>query len=240
MCKALAVDRIELCQSLSEGGITPSYGLIKAAMAIITAPPHPHIPKVSVILRPRRGDFLYSEDEVNVLVSDVGVCRELGVHGISVGVLTKDGDIDEIQMQAILNAAGPLEVTFHRAFDMTRDLIASYHTLTRLHIHRVLTSGAMPTAIQGSSVLSSLHRISQQTNGPAVVAAAGVTPDNVTYLLNEIGLRHIHGSGSMVVGSGMRHRNDCVGMAAPSSLSEYEHKKTSHEKIAEIQRLMHC
>ncbi len=112
--QAAGADRVELCASLLEGGLTPSLGVIKQALAIATIPFH-------VIIRPRGGDFLYSELEHQTMLDDVRACREAGVAGVVFGCLTADGRIDEAQMKELTEAARPLKVTCHRAFDMTRD-----------------------------------------------------------------------------------------------------------------------
>ena len=117
-------DRVELCASLLEGGITPSFGTVREALRMAKIPFH-------VIVRPRGGDFLYSDAEFASMLADVAALRELGVAGVVVGCLTADGAIDEARMQALVEAAGPLAVTCHRAFDMTRDPAEALEALIR-------------------------------------------------------------------------------------------------------------
>ncbi|HEY5817259.1 MAG TPA: copper homeostasis protein CutC, partial [Mesorhizobium sp.] len=126
-------DRVELCASLLEGGLTPSLGTVRVALGRATIPFH-------VIVRPRGGDFLYSDAEFASMVQDVNALREIGVAGVVVGCLTADGAIDEGRMRTLVDAAGPLNVTCHRAFDMTNDPLAALEALIRSGCNRVLTS----------------------------------------------------------------------------------------------------
>ena len=135
-------DRVELCASLLEGGLTPSLGVIRQAMKVATIPFH-------VIVRPRGGDFLYSGLEFESMLADVEACRGLGVPGVVVGCLTADGRIDEERMRRLVEAARPMSVTCHRAFDMTRDIPEAVEALIRCGVDRVLTSGQRDTAVEG-------------------------------------------------------------------------------------------
>src|SRR5262245_24749798 len=147
--QAAGADRVELCASLLEGGITPSFGTVREAMRLATIPFH-------VIVRPRGGDFLYSEAEFASMLADVAELRRLGVAGVVVGCLTADGEIDEPRMRGLVEAAGPLNVTCHRAFDMTRDPGAALEALVRAGVGRVLSSGQRDTAIDGIDLLAAL------------------------------------------------------------------------------------
>ena len=149
--QAAGADRVELCASLVEGGITPSLGTVRASLEGATIPFH-------VIVRPRGGDFLYSDAEYRSMLADVSALRELGVAGVVVGCLTVDGAIDEPRMSALVQAAGPLNVTCHRAFDMTRDPAEALEALIRCKVGRVLTSGQRDTALEGVELLAELVR----------------------------------------------------------------------------------
>ncbi|RUU75294.1 copper homeostasis protein CutC, partial [Mesorhizobium sp. M7A.F.Ca.MR.362.00.0.0] len=139
--QAAGADRIELCASLIEGGITPSLGTVRAALEQASVPFH-------VMVRPRGGDFLYSETEYASMLADVSALRELGVPGVVFGCLNADGTMDEARMSELTQAAGPLNVTCHRAFDMTRDPAEALESLIRSKVGRVLTSGQRDTAIE--------------------------------------------------------------------------------------------
>ena len=139
-------DRVELCASLLEGGLTPSLGVVREALRVATIPFH-------VIIRPRGGDFLYSELEFGAMVEDVKAMRELGVAGVVIGCLTADGRIDADRTKALVEAARPMKVTCHRAFDMTVDYREALETLIACGVDRVLTSGQRDTAIEGIDIL---------------------------------------------------------------------------------------
>ena len=148
--QAAGADRAELCASLLEGGLTPSAGVVKQAVAVAMIPFY-------VIVRPRGGDFLYSELEFLTMIDDVRACREMGVAGVVVGCLTPDGRIDEARMSELVEAARPMKVTCHRAFDMTRDPEEAIEALVRCGVDRVLTSGQHDTALEGIDVLKRTH-----------------------------------------------------------------------------------
>src|SRR5919197_1702696 len=163
-------DRVELCASLVEGGITPSMGTVREALKLATIPFH-------VIVRPRGGDFLYSQAEFASMLIDVAALRDLGVAGVVVGCLTADGDIDEPRMGALVEAAGPLAVTCHRAFDMARDARAALEALIRAGVHRVLTSGQRDTAVEGLDLLAAL--VKQAGDRIIILGCGALAPDNI-------------------------------------------------------------
>ena len=160
-------DRVELCASLVEGGLTPSAGTVREALKLARIPFH-------VIVRPRGGDFLYSDAEFNSIVGDVEALRDLGVAGVVVGCLTADGAIDEARMRTLVEAAGPLAVTCHRAFDMTRDPTEALEALIRCGVGRVLTSGQRDTAVEGIDLLAAL--VNQAAVASSSSAAARSMP----------------------------------------------------------------
>ena len=157
-------DRVELCASLVEGGMTPSLGTVREALERASIPFH-------VIVRPRGGDFLYCDAEFDSMLADVAALRELGVAGVVVGCLTADGAIDEARMRALVEAAGPLAVTCHRAFDMTRDSAEALEALVRAGVGRVLTSGQRDTARRGHRHRSAAR--SRQAAGRLIIMACG-------------------------------------------------------------------
>src|SRR3954471_16614477 len=169
-------DRVELCASLMEGGITPSFGTIRAALKLCYLPIH-------VILRPRGGDFLYSDAEFASMLDDAREIAKLGAAGIVIGCLTEEGRIDEVRMKALVEAAQPLSVTCHRAFDMTRDPAEALEALIRCGIHRVLTSGQRSTAVDAIPLLKKLN---DQAAGRIVIMACGeLAPDNIAQVVRE-------------------------------------------------------
>lgn len=205
-------DRVELCASLIEGGITPSFGTVRRALALATVPFH-------VIVRPRGGDFLYSAAEFMSMVEDVAALRELGVAGVVVGCLTADGDIDEPRMRGLVQAAGPLAVTCHRAFDMTRDPSEALEALIRCGVGRVLTSGQRDTAVEGQALLTDLVR---QAAGRIVILGCGaLDPESIGKVRAVTGLNEMHFASLRDVPSAMRFRNPHVGMGGTELDREY-------------------
>jgi copper homeostasis protein len=129
--------RVELCTGLPEGGLTPSAGLLRAVRAVFPG-------KLMVLIRPRGGDFLYSDEETDLMQQDIETARSLGADGIAIGCLNPDGTVDKTRCRSLLEAATPLDVTFHRAFDMTRDLAEALDDILSMRIRRILTRAAAP------------------------------------------------------------------------------------------------
>jgi copper homeostasis protein len=215
-------DRVELCASLMEGGITPSFGTIRAALKLCYLPIH-------VILRPRGGDFLYSDAEFATMLDDARQIAKLNAAGIVIGCLTEDGQIDEVRMKALVEAAQPLSVTCHRAFDMTRDPEEALEALIRCGIHRVLTSGQRATAVEAIPLLKKLN---QQAAGRIIIMACGaLAPDNIARVVKETGGREFHFAALKTEPSGMQYRNPAVGMGGTELDREYTNTVTDPETI---------
>jgi copper homeostasis protein len=215
-------DRVELCASLLEGGITPSFGTVREAMKLADIPFH-------VIVRPRGGDFLYSEAEFASMVADVAALSELGVAGVVVGCLTADGDIDEPRMRALVEAAGPLAVTCHRAFDMTRDPQEALEALIRSGVGRVLTSGQRDTAIEGIELIAAL--VKQAAGRMIILGCGALTPENIGMVRAKTGLTEMHFASLKDVPSGMRFRNPHVGMGGTELDREYRNTVTDRALV---------
>lgn len=216
--------RVELCSGLSEGGLTPSEGVIRAAMQV------PGI-KVNVLIRPRQGDFLYSEDEVEIMLSDIRRCRGLGVNGVVIGALTTNGDVDCEVCARLIEAACGLSITFHRAFDLVRDPMQALEDVVRLGCDRILTSGCAPSAIEGAETLRQLQ---QQANGRIVIlAGGGVNPGNAREIIERSGVRELHASARSLVQSAMKYRSEGISMGMPGS-DEYARPVTNESIVREI------
>jgi len=166
-------DRIELCAGLSEGGITASKGLLKLCRQKFDIPIYP-------IIRPRSGDFLYSNEEFEIMKQDVLLSKELGFEGVVLGLLNVDGTVDLSRMSELIDAAYPLEVTFHRAFDRCLDPAAALEQLVGLGCERILTSGQQPTAPEGIQLIASLQ--AQAANRIIVMPGSGVRADSIIEL----------------------------------------------------------
>jgi len=181
--------RVELCGDLLEGGITPSIGLIDLVLDRVSRI------GVQIMVRPRGGDFVYSSTELEVMRSDLraiaaAAARSRVSVGVVLGVLTPDRRVDVAAMRQLIEAAGGVPVTFHKAIDATDDVIAAYKTLRELGVERVLTSGGPGTAAEGADVLA--HLVSISADGPAVLAGGGVRPANVAALVAATGATEVH------------------------------------------------
>ncbi|MEZ4802890.1 MAG: copper homeostasis protein CutC [Gelidibacter sp.] len=162
--------RIELCLELAVGGITPSYGMIKQVLETIKIP-------VFVLIRPRSGNFTYSNEEFEIMKKDIQLCKDLGCSGIVSGVLNVDNSIDIKRTKELVNLSKPLEFTFHRAFDWTPNPYEALEQLITLNVDRILTSGQESSAEKGIFVLQQLKKLA---NGRlTILPASGINPDNV-------------------------------------------------------------
>ena len=207
-------DRVELCASLIEGGLTPSLGVIREALRVATIPFH-------VIIRPRGGDFLYSEVEFNSMVEDIKALRDMGtIAGVVIGCLTADGKIDEARTRTLVDAARPMAVTCHRAFDMTADYRAAIEALIACGVDRVLTSGQRDTAVEGSDILKDSMAIAA---GRIVIMACGeLDAANIAGVRQATGVDEMHFAALKTLKSEMDFRNPHVGMGGTAIEREYE------------------
>lgn len=176
-------DRIELCDNMYEGGTTPSFGLIKKSIELLTIPVFP-------IIRPRGGDFLFSEGEFQIMLADIALCGRLGCKGVAIGMLDTKGDIDKERCGALIAAARPMEVTFHRAFDCCADLRKGLEDIIALNCDRVLTSGGVATAPEGIEVITGLVR--QAAERIVVMPGSGVDEKTLPSLMEKTGAREFH------------------------------------------------
>ena len=175
--------RIELCDALFDGGTTPSAGMIAACKERVSIP-------VFVIIRPRGGGFVYSETELDVMRRDVAVARTIGADGVVIGPLNPDSTVDTRQAAVLMEAAGDLPVTFHRAFDFAPDLGAALDALVAVGVGRVLSSGGAPSAREGIPALASL--VDRAAGRIVVMAGGGVRDENVREIVSATGVREVH------------------------------------------------
>ncbi|GAB3868514.1 copper homeostasis protein CutC [Hymenobacter segetis] len=182
--------RIELCQNLEQGGITPSYGLIRAVRAQLQIP-------VFVLIRPRPGGFVYDAEELAIMRADIEMCRQLGCAGVVLGALDAAGHVDMDACQGLIEVAGNLQVTFHRAFDACPDQSQALEDIIALGCQRVLTSGGQPTAFAGQEQLAAL--VAQAAGRISVMPGAGITEANIQALATRTGAREFHASAKRLV-----------------------------------------
>ncbi len=186
-------DRIELCQALSEDGLTPSPALTKYCCENLNL-------QVMVLIRPRSGDFYYNEAEFEVIKEDVKFCKELGAHGVVVGFLDKQGRVQKERLKEIVKIARPMQVAFHKAFDVSENLKQSLEDIIECSCDRILTSGGKKTAYEGRFILNDLLNLA--AGRIDLLAGGGVNPENVTDLINDSHCREVHFSAkSRVEGS---------------------------------------
>jgi copper homeostasis protein len=191
-------DRVELCADLLEGGCTPSAGVIRLARKLLTI-------RLHVIVRPRGGDFCYSENEFQAMEMDVEFAREAGADGVVIGVLREDGTVDVERTGELVRRARPMAVTFHRAFDMTRDPFAALEALTALGIERVLTSGQEATAFEGADLIADL--VARAAGRIIVMPGGGITERNAAKVLQRTGATEVHAAVISSMDGRMRFRN---------------------------------
>jgi copper homeostasis protein len=217
-------DRIELCSSLLEGGLTPSPGVISTVLGKVSL-------GVFVMIRPRGSDFCYSDDEFKAMEQDVLTAKQLGADGVVFGILTEEGRVDIDRSQRLVDLARPLKITFHRAFDMSRDLSEALEDLIRLRVDRVLTSGGEQNVELGQSMISNLQR--QAKDRIIVMAGAGITENNVGQLVSITRVREIHASLKSSLPGPMRYRNERISMGAVKG-QEYERLVATEEKVRSL------
>ncbi len=217
--------RIELCDNLVEGGTTPSAGMIAACRSRVAIP-------VFVLVRPRGGDFLFTEAEQDVVLRDVVAARERGADGVVVGSLRADGTVNVEQVAALIEAAGPASVTFHRAFDVSRDPAESLDALVSLGVSRVLTSGQAPSALEGAPTLAAL--VARGAGRIAILAGGGINEENVAQVVAASGVREVHVRGTTVLESSMRFRSARVSLGKAFVPDDYRRTVTDPERIRRI------
>lgn len=178
-------DRIELCSALSEGGITPSYGLVKQCRKAFDLPLFP-------IIRPRAGDFFYTTEEFEMMQQDVILCKETGCEGVVIGLLKRDGGIDLERTARLVELAYPMEATFHRAFDRCKDPFAALEELIAIGCQRILTSGQQPTAPEGVNLIAEL--VMQADERIIIMPGAGVRKVNIRMIAEKTGAVEFHSS----------------------------------------------
>jgi len=223
--EAAGAGRVELCDNLVEGGTTPSAGAIEVAVRRLGIP-------VMVMIRPRGGDFLYRGYEVEVMLADIEEARRHGAHGVVFGALAANGSVDRAITAELKAAAGPMAVTFHRAFDLSRDLEESLDVLMEIGVDRVLTSAGRATVVDR---LDTLARLTARADDALVVLpGGGIRPENVARVLSVPGVREIHLGASRRVASGMEYRVDGVPMGSAYEPDEYLVEVADVERVSAV------
>jgi copper homeostasis protein len=193
--------RIELCDNPTEGGTTPSYGFIKAAREKLSI-------DLYVMIRPRGGDFLYSDAEFEIMMQDIGMCKNLGCDGVVLGILAPGGNVDKKRCRQLIEYAYPLGVTFHRAFDRAKDPLQSMEDVIEIGCERILTSGLRLKAIDGIALLKKL--IQQADDRIIIMPGSGVNADNIMQMAESTGAVEFHSSASIFLNSEMKYVNELM------------------------------
>ncbi len=178
-------DRIELCANLAEGGTTPSYGTVKQCREAFNVLIYP-------IIRPRGGDFLYTEEECSIMLQDIKLFKELGCDGVVIGLLNRDGSIDVKRSAQLVETAYPMGVTFHRAFDRCCDPIEALEQLVGMGCERILTSGQLPTVSEGADLIAELN--SRADERIIIMPGSGLRKENIKWLAEKTGCLEFHSS----------------------------------------------
>ena len=197
--------RIELCSAITCGGVTPSHGLIKSVVdANLNL-------DINVLIRAREGGFCYTEAEVEAMCQDIEFCREAGVHGVVIGALTADGDIDMEACQKMVAAAGEMSITFHRAFDICREPLVALEQIISLGCHRLLTSGQQPSAEQGAEFIAEL--VKRAAGRIIIMPGAGINPKNIAVIEQKTAATEFH-STAAIDSADSAYRGQAVSFAA--------------------------
>jgi len=212
--------RAEFCDNLAEGGTTPSYGQLALAKKNLSI-------EIWPIIRPRGGDFLYSDTEFELMKEDIKICKSLNCEGIVIGILKADGAIDKERCAELIELAKPMAVAFHRAFDMSNNMDQALEDLIELGIKRVLTSGGASSAPLGAEKLSQL--VKKANDRITIMPGAGINEGNIQQLINRTGATEFHASAKEFVASKMKFRNTETKMG--SIEDEYRYELTSEIKV---------
>ncbi|WP_312136730.1 copper homeostasis protein CutC [Sphingobacterium sp.] len=211
--------RVELCQNLENGGTTPSYGQIKLVREALEIGVH-------VLIRPRGGDFLYSEEEFGEMKEDILYCKEVGCDGVVIGILNQDGGVDKVRMQELVDLAKPMCVVFHRAFDRSADPLKSLEDIIELGCDRLLTSGLQNSAWEGRELIKSLA--DQAAGRIEIMPGAGIDESNVRAIIEYTGVTSVHSSAKVVEASKMVYNQRNVAGMDEAVIS------SSSKRVAEL------
>ncbi|MBQ7795568.1 MAG: copper homeostasis protein CutC [Lachnospiraceae bacterium] len=225
-------DRLELCAHLIIGGCTPSPVVFKQVMESC-----PGV-KINVLIRPRFGDFLYTEDEMDAMCADIETFRDLGANGVVIGALTPDGELDIEKMKRMMACAGDMEVTLHRAFDMSRDPLKTLEEAIELGCTTILTSGQQSDVVAGKDCLKEVYAAA--AGRIDIMAGCGVKKWNIQEVHDHTGIIVFHTTGRKgALDSGMKYRKSTVAMGLPT-LSEYEIWQTDEQEFRECAEIVHA
>ncbi len=228
VAQRLGVNRVELCASPAEGGVTPSLATIERVAQIENL-------DLSVMIRPRGGDFLYSDDEFQTMLLDIDRALSAGATGVVFGILTADGRVDVERTRMLVEAARGMETTFHRAVDMTEDYERAIEDVIAAGCTRILTSGGYDKAIDG---IDNIRRAVELSRGKIeIMAGSGVVAANARALM-DVGVDALHFSAKRMVAGGMKYRNPRISMGGSAAVDEYALRVVDENEVNEILNLI--
>ena len=220
--------RIELCSGIAGGGLTPSAATMRLAKKYVKIPIH-------VMIRPREGDFCYSEKEFETMLLDIAAAKIVGMEGIVAGILNPDGSVDTERMAVVVNSAAPMNVTFHRAFDMSNNLEKAMESVISIGCTRILTSAGRQTAIEGLEKLTSL--VDKAGDRIIIIPGSGINLDNFKEIANKTLAKEIHLSARCFIQGKMSFKQKFVTMASNTVLSDYELQLPDEKMIKDLLKL---
>jgi len=218
-------DRIELCANLNEGGTTPSYGTIFQCRENFDVLLYP-------IIRPRGGDFLYTDDEYEIMLHDVKLCKQSGCDGIVIGLLNEDGTIDIKRTAALVDIAYPMGVTFHRAFDRCRNAFEALEQLVQIGCERILTSGQQATVNEGMELIAELNKIADHRI--IIMPGSGVRKENIRLLAEKTGCKEFHSS----LRSKAKGKMDFIHPAFENSAESYMNNSIDAFEVSALKKIL--
>ncbi|OFY62659.1 MAG: copper homeostasis protein CutC [Bacteroidetes bacterium RBG_13_43_22] len=218
-------DRVELCGGLAEGGTTPSYGMILSVRNNLSI-------DLNVIIRPRGGDFLYSDTEYDIMRRDIELCGECGVNGIVIGILLSDGEIDTERTAKLVELSNPMTVTFHRAFDMCSDPFRGLQDIISAGATRLLTSGHRNKAAEGAELIDKL--VKKAGSRIIVMPGSGLNESNIAEVARITGASEFHLSVRNITESEMIFRREGMTIGGVPDIPEFSRKIADPDRIKNI------
>jgi copper homeostasis protein len=217
--------RIELCSAPAEGGLTPSAATMRLVKKYVKIPVH-------VMIRPREGDFCYSGREFEAMLLDVAAAKIVGMEGVVAGILNPDGTVDKKRTSILVDAAAPMNVTFHRAFDMTQNLDEALETIIYSGCSRILTSGGQPTALQGIEKLGSFVKMAGDRI--TIMPGSGININNIKQITEDTGAKEMHLSARSFIPGNMIYKQKSVSLGGVTNIPDYDLQVPDERMIREI------
>ena len=221
-------DRVELCDNPAEGGTTPSLGTIEQVRQNLSI-------DVFVMIRPRGGDFLYTNYEYHAMRKDIETCKRLSVDGVVFGLLKSDGSLDKERCKRLIDLARPLKVTCHRAFDMAKDPFQTLEDCIEVGFDRILTAGQQAQALKGASLIGELQQ--RAAGRIAIMAGSGVNENTVEEIVRQSKVKEIHFSATSARPSLMAFRNPAIAGMGSDEGSEFQVRTVDPARVQAMRKL---